>query len=257
MDVGRPVLEGLPNDLVDELDDAGVLIVSGDFAPAVDLQFNGVVLLGHFVEGFGSDAVILLQCLFDLTAGGQSVPNSPTHIELNARQHGRIERIGHSDRQHSAFIRKGDDGELESHLGADALANLRSDAEFGQIDKLDGQGGRQLLKKRLFSQTGFPSEEGQSGLGTTALDRTPPSLGPLVKLGRRDEACLVQNGFQWRVRHAKRLPCNSDRREKLREKFQTNAAKALPDRLPLTLPAHTETEECLRGNAFPEYFPRF
>ena len=257
MNVGRPVLEGFPNDLVDELDDAGVLIIAGDLTPAVDLQLDRVVFFGHFVERLGTDAVVLLQRLFDFGTGGQSVPNSPADIELNTRQHGRVEGIGHSHHQHPSLIQKRNDRELESHLGADALANFRSDTELGQIDKLEGQGRGQLLKKGLFSQTSLPREKRQPGLGSATLDRSPPRIRPPITLGRRQKACLVQNGFQWRVRHAKRPSCNSDRQEKLREKFQSNAAKAPLDRPPLTVPADTETEERLRGNAFPEFFLRF
>ena len=104
MNVGRPVLEGFPNDLVDELDDAGVLIIAGDLTPAVYLQLDRVVFFGHFVERLGTDAVVLFQRLLDLSTGGQSVANSPANIELNTRQHSRVKGISHGSRQHPSLI---------------------------------------------------------------------------------------------------------------------------------------------------------
>jgi hypothetical protein len=45
MDVGGAVLEGLPDDLVDELDDAGFLVALGDLLVLADEQFERLVIL--------------------------------------------------------------------------------------------------------------------------------------------------------------------------------------------------------------------
>ena len=45
MNVRRAILERFPDDLVDELDDAGFLVAFGDFLVLADEQFDRLVLL--------------------------------------------------------------------------------------------------------------------------------------------------------------------------------------------------------------------
>ena len=45
VDVRRAVLVGFPDDLVDELDDAGFLVALGDFLVLADEQFQRLVLV--------------------------------------------------------------------------------------------------------------------------------------------------------------------------------------------------------------------
>ena len=70
MNVRRAVLVSFPDDLVDELDDAGFLVAFGDFLVFADQQFERLVL-GDFIEGFRAHAVVSFQRLFDLRLGRQ------------------------------------------------------------------------------------------------------------------------------------------------------------------------------------------
>ena len=94
MNVRRAVLEGLPDDLVDELDDAGFLVALGDFLVLADQQFERLVL-GHLVERFGADAVVLLERLLDFDLGGQGKLHRAAGVEPHRVEHRRVERVAH------------------------------------------------------------------------------------------------------------------------------------------------------------------
>ena len=94
MNVRRAVLERLPDDLVDELDDAGFLVALGDFLVLAHQQFERLVF-GHLIERLGADAVILLERLLDLDLGGQGKPHRAARVEPHRVEHRRVERVAH------------------------------------------------------------------------------------------------------------------------------------------------------------------
>ena len=59
MNVRGAVLVCLPDDLVDELDDAGFLIALGDFLVRRQIEIERRVVLVQFAERFGANAVIV------------------------------------------------------------------------------------------------------------------------------------------------------------------------------------------------------
>jgi hypothetical protein len=65
MDVRRAVFERFPDNLVHELDDAGLLVAFGDFLVVGDFQLHRLGF-AHFIQGFGADAVVFLQGFFDV-----------------------------------------------------------------------------------------------------------------------------------------------------------------------------------------------
>ena len=96
MDVGGAVLVGLPDDLVDELDDAGLLVALGDFLVFPDEQFHGLILV-HFVEGLGADTVIVLQRLLDFHFGGEGETDRAAGVKTHRVDHGGVERVADGD----------------------------------------------------------------------------------------------------------------------------------------------------------------
>ena len=87
------VLVGFPDDLVDELDDAGFLVGLGDFLVQRQVQVHRGLILVHFVQGFGADAVEILQRLFDFTFGRQGELHRAPGVETHGVEHRRIERV--------------------------------------------------------------------------------------------------------------------------------------------------------------------
>src|SRR3974390_2666415 len=59
MDVRRAVFERFPDDLVDELDDAGLLVAFGDFFVGGQIQFHRSGL-SHFIQRFGAFSISAL-----------------------------------------------------------------------------------------------------------------------------------------------------------------------------------------------------
>ena len=71
MNVRRAVLVRFPDDLVDELDDAGLLVALGDFLVLADEQFERLSSSADLIKRFGADAVILFSA-FSISALGAS-----------------------------------------------------------------------------------------------------------------------------------------------------------------------------------------
>ena len=66
VNIRRPILERLPDDLVDELDHAGVLVALGDFLVLVEENIERILLVVlEFLERLGADAVKFLERLLD------------------------------------------------------------------------------------------------------------------------------------------------------------------------------------------------
>ena len=162
MNVGRPILERLPNDLVDELDDTGVLVALGDLLVLVEENLKRILLLVlELLECLGSDAVIFLERLFDFAARGQGKPNRAAGVELHGVDHRRVERVadGHLERAVLGVDRQ--DEMLERHLGRHPLARLGRWADVLQVDEPQLHRLGQALEERLLRQPLFPGKKCQ------------------------------------------------------------------------------------------------
>ena len=101
VNIRRPILERLPNDLVDELDHTGVLVALGDFLVLIKENIERIlVVILQFLERLGADAVNFLERLFDLAARCQSQLDHAAGVELHGIDHRRVERVadGHLER---------------------------------------------------------------------------------------------------------------------------------------------------------------
>ena len=123
MNIRRAILKRFPDDLVDELDDAGFLVALGDFLVLGHEQLDRLVL-GHFIECFGADAVIFFERSFDLAARRQRELDRALSVELHRVEHRGIERVADGDLQRPVFKLDRQDGILKRHFRGDFLARL-------------------------------------------------------------------------------------------------------------------------------------
>ena len=158
MDVGGAVLEGLPNDLVDEFDDAGLLVAFGDLL-VLDQQFQRLVVAGHFVQGFGADAVILFEGLFQFVLGGQAEGDRLAGVELDGVEHGGVERIADGDEEAAVLEFGGEDGILEGDFGGDLLARFGGDIHLGNLDERPAERLGERLEENVLGGTAFAGDE--------------------------------------------------------------------------------------------------
>ena len=195
MDVRRAVFIRLPNDLVDELDDARLLVALGDFLILAHQQFERFVL-GHLVERFGADTVILLEGLFDFRLGGQGKPHRAARVEPHRVEHRGVERIAHHHLERAVRDLGGQNRVLEGDLGRDAVSGLGRDSQLGQIEIRPVERLGQLLEEEVFSQAAFPANKGQQRLLRTARHGHLPGLVPFVELFGSGKAHPGQKLFQ-------------------------------------------------------------
>src|ERR1043166_5425050 len=180
MDVGRAVLVGFPDHLVDEFDDAGFLVALGDFLVFADEQFQRLVF-GQFIQSFCAHAVILLERLLDFDLGRQGKLDRAARVEPHRVEHGCVEGIADSHLDCAVAHRCGQDRVLEGDLGGDAAARLGGDVQLGQVQIRPVQGLGQLLEKNLLPQAALTADETQQRLGRAVGGRHTPGLVPLLQ----------------------------------------------------------------------------
>ena len=88
VNIRRPILERLPNDLVYELDHTGVLIALGDFLVLIEENIERIlVVILQLLECLGTDAVNFLERLFDLAARCQGQLYGAAGVKLHRVDH--------------------------------------------------------------------------------------------------------------------------------------------------------------------------
>src|SRR5206468_1908163 len=126
MNVRGTVFVGLPDDLIDELDNAGFLVAFGDFLVFAHQQFDRLVL-GQFIERFGADPVILFQRFLYFVLGRHGNLHGTLGVELHRIQHRGVQGVADGDLQRPVFILDREDEKLKSDLGGNLLASLGRD----------------------------------------------------------------------------------------------------------------------------------
>ena len=83
-----PILVRLPDDLVDELDHAGILIALGDLLVGIKKDIKRIFLvILQFLEGLGANAVIFFQRLLDLTTCREGQFDRAARVVLHGVDH--------------------------------------------------------------------------------------------------------------------------------------------------------------------------
>ncbi len=201
MDVSGAVLEGLPNDLVDELDDAGFLVAFRDFL-VLDQQFQRLVGAGHFVQGFSANPVVLFEGLFQFVLGGEGEGNRLAGVELDGVEHGGVERVADGDEEAAVLEFGGEDGVLEGDFGGNLLAGIGRDIELGNLDERPAERLGERLEENVLGGTAFAGDETEQGLGRACLDSSAPRLAPDLELPRAGQVVLSQKAFDRDEGHA-------------------------------------------------------
>ena len=184
MNVRRAVLERFPDDLVDELDDARLLVVLGDFLVGGELQVHRIGL-AHFIERFRADAVIFLQRLLDFHLGREGELHRHVRVELHRVHHRGVERIAHDDLQGAVFQRSRQDGILKGDLGGELVPRLGGDGQLGQVEIRPAERRREPLDENILGHAAFARHESQQRLHRAGVRRAAPRLPPVLKLDGR------------------------------------------------------------------------
>ena len=200
MDVRGAVLEGLPYNLVDKLDDAGFLVAFGDLL-VLDQQLQRLVVLGDFVECFRAHAVELLEAFLDFGVGGQRESHRDPRVELDGAEHGAVKGVADGDLQLAVLELSGKDRVLEGDLGGDALAGFRGHVRLGDIDKRPAQRLGQFLEEGLLRQALLPRDKREQRVRGAGLNRHAPGFVPVVKLPGRGEIVPLQQCLNRNNRH--------------------------------------------------------
>ncbi len=159
VNVGGSILERFPDDLVDELDDAGFLVAFGDFLVFADEQLERFVILGEFVEGLGADAIVFLEGLVDLGLGGEGELDRGVRVELHRVEHRRVERIADGDLERAVLEIGGQGKILEGDLGGNLVPGFGGHVEFLQVDERPPEDHRQLLQESFLGDAGLAADE--------------------------------------------------------------------------------------------------
>ena len=200
MNVRRALIVSLPDDLVDELDDARLLIVAGDLLVDVDFQLQGLVL-GQLVQRFRTDAVILLQRLLNLDPGRERELHRTTGVELHRVHEIAAERVAHGHLQGAVFELHRHHRMLERDLRRDPLPGVHRDVQAGQIHRVPAELFSQPAHELVRPETRLTSEELQHRVIRARLHRHAPILAPLVKLGGTGDAGSFEYFFDRDKRH--------------------------------------------------------
>ena len=185
VNVCRAVFERLPDDLVDEFDDTGLLIVLGNFLVVGDFQLHRLVI-AHFIKRFGADAVIFLQCLFDFSLRRERELHRHPRVEPHGIHHRGIERIADNNLERAVFHVRGQHGILKCDFRGNFVPRLRRSGVLGQIQKCPAERLRQLLEKSVLRQAALAGDEPKQRLRRAVVRGGTPRLAPVVKLdGRR------------------------------------------------------------------------
>ena len=200
MNVRRTVLVSFPDDLVDELDDAGFLVALGDFLVFADENIQRL-FLGHFVQRLSADAVIFFQRLFDFTLGRKREIDRTAGVEAHRIEHGGVERIADGDLE-GAVLEVGGQGEkLEGDLGGDFVPGLGGNLHLAQVDERPAQDASQLLEEHVLAGAVFAADEIHERLGRAVLHGHAPGPGPVRDLFRGGQQGLGDNIAKRYKRH--------------------------------------------------------
>ena len=165
MNIRRPILERLPDDLVDELDHAGVLVALGDFLVLVEENIERILLVVlEFLERLSADAVKFLKRLLDFAARGQGQLDRAAGVELHGIDHRRVERVADRHLERAVLGVDRQDEMLESHLGGHSLSRLSGWADILQLNKSQAHRLGQALEKSILGQPFFPGNKSEQRL---------------------------------------------------------------------------------------------
>ena len=126
VNVRGAVFVGLPDDLIDELDDARLLVAFGDFLVLAHQQFDRFVL-GQFIERFGADPVILFHRLLNFVLGRHGNLNGALGVELDRIQHRGVQGVADGDLQRAVFKLDREHEKLESDFSGNLLPGFGRD----------------------------------------------------------------------------------------------------------------------------------
>ena len=154
VDVRGAVLERFPDDLVDEFDDARLLVVLRDFLVDGQIQVHGLGF-AHFIERFRADAVIFFKRLFDLRLRRQSELHRHVRVEFHRVHHRRVKWIAHHDLQQAVFQGSRQDGILKGDFSGKLVPRLRCNSQLGQVQIRPVQRRRQALDENILRHTAF------------------------------------------------------------------------------------------------------
>ena len=183
VNIRRPILERLPDDLVDELDHAGVLIALGYFLVLVEENIERILLVVlEFLKRLGADAVKFLKRLLDFAARGQSQLDHAAGVELHGIDHRRVERVADRHLERAVLGVDRQDEMLESHLGGHPLSRLSGWADILQVNKSQAHRLGQALEKSILGQPFFPGNKSQQRLLRAVFGSHTPLLRQVQKL---------------------------------------------------------------------------
>ena len=181
VNVRGALLVSFPDDLVDELDDARLLIVLCDFFVSREFEIERH-LLAHLIEGFRADAIILLEGLFDLGFGRERELHGAMSVEAHGVEHGGIKRIAYCDLHRAIFHGGRQDVVLEGDLGGNLETRLVFRSEFGEVEIRPVQSSSEALEKSILRQTEFAGEKGEKRILRSIFHGDAPSLLHLLIL---------------------------------------------------------------------------
>ena len=143
VDVAGPLVGGLDEDFVDQLDDAGFLGHLGRFAVVGLEAFEQLDLVGallhHGGDGFAADAEVRLDEPGDLARTGQH------RLDLQAGEHLQfvegvdVVRVAGGDDEGAVVARQRHEGAAVDELERHGLERVRLDLDLGQVDQLHAE----------------------------------------------------------------------------------------------------------------------
>ncbi len=139
VDIGCPFLVSFPDNLVDELDDGGFLIVLVEIGFEAGLLGFGfdAVILDELLDCFGADAVAFSGGTGDFGGGGESEPDAESGGEAEGIEEAGLERVGDGDEEDAVFDGERENVMLEDGFGREFFENVRFDGR--RIDFTEGQ----------------------------------------------------------------------------------------------------------------------
>jgi hypothetical protein len=181
MNVRGAILVSLPDDLVDELDDAGFLVALGDFLVGgqFEVQWNFLV---HLIERRGADAVIALERLLDFRLGRKGEIHGSVRVEAHRVEHRGVEGVAHRHLHGAIFHRGGQNGILKRDLGGDFASRLVLDGELGQVQERPVQPVGEALEEDIIGHAQFAGKKGEERLLRAIRHRHLPRFAHLVVL---------------------------------------------------------------------------
>ena len=159
VNVGRAFLERFPDDLVDELDDARLLVAAFEiFFRDRDRRIEVEdVFWEQFVERFGVDAIVTFERLGDVGFGTERELHAAFYDEPDGLDHHKVERVIGGDEQITVLGAHRHDVVLKHNLGRHFLARSGFDFFFGDAGAIEVQDLRERGEQFLLrDRPGFP-----------------------------------------------------------------------------------------------------